>query len=269
MRLVLSILLLGSAATLVALESDIVSRYNQSHFPNVWHLSLWPTDLNLVPTLLSLVTGCVTALLAVVAIVALIIPRPNPRPKLNNLSFSLLCVVATSLSLASLIYSAAVSPAAVFSSFVSSTLTSLLSTTGPSTTVGLTPNGAGSHPKRETIQSFTCTIANTAKAFNQDATTLQLPTMSDTKDIIPTDFVRLCTESRASLAVAIVLLGIATIGLFVAASNWAAERKIERLRGEREVIASRHGSRDGKIGHDGVPESMVAAQGEKRAENFV
>ena len=66
--------------------------------------------------------------------------------------------------------------------------------------------------------------------------------MSNVKQLVPTGFTRICTESRAGLAVTIVLLGLGVIGLVVAGLSWATEHKIQRLRGEREVMASRDGS---------------------------
>ena len=74
---------------------------------------------------------------------------------------------------------------------------------------------------------------------------------------------KVCKESEATLIITIVLLGLACLGMAVVVCTWVTERQIERLRGEREVIASRHGSRDGKIDGAGMPESLVGAKQEK------
>lgn len=267
-RLAISVLLLATAATAIGLESDIIARYNHTHLATAWHLSLWPTDLNLKPTLLILAAGAITVLLSLIAVILALTPSPNPRIRLNNALFAVLCMTAAPLSLASLILSAVISPAAIFSSFVSRTITSLVTTTGPSNTVGLTPNGDTARPQRETIQSFTCAISNTARAFSDDASALRLPTASDNHSLVPSGFSHICKESRAGLAVMIVVFCLAVVGVAVAGWSWMVERKIERLRGEREVIASRTGSRDFKV--DGtdvpdVPESLVG----KRYSSYV
>lgn len=258
-KALLSFLLLGVATSLFGLEADILARYNRTHLSKAWELNLWPVDVNLKPTLLAVASGASVTLLAVSSVLITFIHGPNPRHTLENSVFSALSIVAMVLGLATIVLSAATTPAALFSTFISSTLTSLVSTTGPANTVGLTPNGHGSNPKRETIQSFTCTIANTAKAFNNDATTLRLPSLADTDRLIPTGFAGICTESRAGLALTVVLLVLAVFGLLVSAATFTLEKRIQRMRGEREVIASRHGSQDQKFGYPYVAESMVAA----------
>lgn len=60
--------------------------------------------------------------------------------------------------------------------------------------------------------------------------------------MVPAGFARVCTESRVSLGLVIGLLGVAVVGCVVAGLSWGVERKIERLRGEREVMASRDGN---------------------------
>lgn len=55
----------------------------------------------------------------------------------------------------------------------------------------------------------------------------------------------------------IVVLCVAVAGVAIAGWSWMVERRIERLRGEREVIASRTGSRDFKVDGTDVPESLV------------
>lgn len=261
-QLALSGLLFATAVAVVGVESDIVARYNRTHLAAEWHLSLWPTDLNVKPTLLLLITGAITTFLALITSIVAVIPSPNPRTQLNNRLFTVLCILATPLSLASLILSAVISPAAIFSTFVSNTITSLVTTTGPSNTIGLTPNG---NAQRETIQSFTCAISNTAKAFNSDASVLRLPTVSDSHTLVPSGFSQICRESNAGLAIMIVILILAVVGLAVSAWSWTVERQIERLRGEREVIASRTGSRDFKVDGTDIPESLVG----KREESAV
>ena len=263
-RLTLSVVLFAAAVSTTGLESEIIARYNRTHLSSEWSLSLWPTDINLKPTLLALTTGSLVTLLSLVAAVLAIIPGPNPRTKLNNVIFTLMSFVTVALSLTTLILSAIISPAAIFSSFISSTITSLVNTTGPSNTVGLTPNGNTSGVQRETIQSFTCAISNTAKSFNNDASILKLPTVSDSRSLVPSGFARICGESRAGLALIIVVLILSSFGLVLSAWTWAVERRIERLRGEREVIASRTGSRDFKIHGSDIPESLVS-RGDERA----
>lgn len=262
-RLLLSILLFSTAATVTGLTSDVVHHYNSTHLTRTLHLTLWPTDINLIPTLLALITSGTITLMALIATILVLVPSPNPRTKLNKTIFTLLCTLGTSSSLSTLVYNSIISPAAIFSTFVSSTLTSLVTTTGPSSTVGLTPNGQGPNPKAETIQSFTCTIANSAKTFNKDATVLQLPTVSSVSDLVPSGFSRICKENKAGLAILVVILGLSVIGLCVAVASWVIESKIERLRGEREVYASRHGSRDGKVDERNLPESLVGMRYEK------
>ncbi len=256
-RLFLSILLLAAGLAITALESDVLARYNKTHLGANWHLNLWPTDINLVPTVLTLIAGAITTLLALVVIATSLIPGPSPRTKLNNSLFTVLAGISTPLSLISIIVSGVLSPSAIFSNFVSSTLTSLVTTTGPSNTVGLTPNGAGGAPEAETIQSFTCAIANTAHAFNGDAQLLGLPSLSNSAQLVPSGFGKICTESKASLAIVIVLLAFSVIGCVVAGCSWAVERKIQRLRGEREVLGSRDGRR--------VAESLVGVPYEKHS----
>lgn len=242
-RLVISILLLALGVAVTVLQSRILYHYNVTHLSPQFALSLWPTDINLTPAILTLVTSSTTTLFALLSIVIHVLPSPQSRTTLANALFTILTtLIATPLALATLITSSALSPSAIFSSFVSSTLTALVSTTGPKSTVGLTPNGHGSSPKPETIQSFTCTIAKTATAFNRDAQALALPYLSDVNELVPSGFVRVCTESRASLGLVIGLLGVAVVGVLVAALSWAAQRKIQKLRGEREILTSRDGS---------------------------
>lgn len=85
--------------------------------------------------------------------------------------------------------------------------------------------------------------------------------MSDSSAFVPTGFAHICAESKAGLAVMIVVLGLGVAGLAVSVWSWAVERQIERLRGEREVIASRTGSRDFKIDGTEIPESLVGRNG--------
>ncbi|KAK5090197.1 hypothetical protein LTR05_000367 [Lithohypha guttulata] len=261
-RVVVTVFLLGASATLTGLNSDILAQYNRTHLSPAWHLSFWPTDLDLVPTHLSLSTGVITLFLAIVTVIIIALPSPNPRTTLKTAIFAPTCVLSTILSFTTVVYSATSSPAAIFSSFISKTLTSLVSTTGPANTVGLTVNGHGTSPKRETIQSFTCTISNTARAFNKDASLLQLPTLSDKNRFVPTGFGRICSENRASLAIVVVTLCVGAIGLVVAGCTWSIERRIERLRGERDVLASR----DGKVDGADVPESLVGMPEKGRDE---
>lgn len=131
--------------------------------------------------------------------------------------------------------SGALSPHAIFGTFVSSTITSLVTTTGPSHTIGLTPNGAGGSPKAETIQSFTCAISNTAGKFNGDAVTLGLPSLSSPLQLAPRGFGGLCGESKASAAVVICVVILALGGLGVAGWGWVVERGINKFRAERGV----------------------------------
>ncbi|KAK5083323.1 hypothetical protein LTR70_008160 [Exophiala xenobiotica] len=256
-RLSLSVLLFALGLTLTALESDILSRYNKTNLSADWHLGLWPTDLNLTPALLTLVTAIVTTLLALLTIVISLIPTPSPRTTLTNTLFTLLVGLATSLSFATIVVAGSLSPAAIFGTFVSSTLTSLVTTTGPAQTTGLTPNGHGVSPRAETIQSFTCSISNTARAFKSDAVTLGLPSLSDERQLVPSGFAHMCSESRAGLAVAVCVLGLAVVGVVVAGMSWMVERKIQGLRGEREVTGARDGA--------DVGESLGGVPYEKRA----
>lgn len=260
-RLVLSAFILAAAATLAGLQADILAQYYRTYLPAEWYLTLWPVDINLLPSFLILIAGGVGSLLSLSTVVVAAIRSPNPRTKLNNSFFTLLCGVTGPLSLAALIFASVISPAAIFSSFVSNTLSSLVTTSGPSHTTGLTPNFQGADAKRETIQSFTCAIANSAKAFHSNASVLKLPAGVDNGALAPSGFDKICKESKATLIVTIVLLAFASIGLVIATWTWAIEWQIERLRGEREVIASRHGSRQGsqsgKIDGAEVPESLV------------
>lgn len=267
-RLAISVLVLATAATLTGLQADILAHYYRTHLPTEWFLILWPTDTNLVPSFLTVITGGVATLLALSTIAVAAIRSPNPRTKLNNGIFTLLCGITAPLSLATLVVASVISPATIFSSFVSNTLSSLGTVSGPSHTIGLSPNPQGIGAKRETIQSFTCSIANSAKAFHSNASVLKLPAGVDNGTLAPDGFDKICTESKASLVATIVLLVFASVGLAVATWTWSIERQIEQLRGEREVVASRHGSRQGsqdaKIDGAGIPESLVGIHQEKQ-----
>jgi len=261
-RLALSILHFALGLTLIALQSDILSRYNKTHLSANWHLNLWPTDLNVTPTVLTLVTAVITTLLALVNISAFLIPFPTPSPGSNlttTTAFTLLISLTAPLSLVTIVVADTLSPTAIFSTFVSSTLTSLLNTTGPTHTTGLTPNGHGASPKAETIQSFTCSIANTAHAFNSDALALGLPSLSSEQELVPSGFTRVCGEERAGLVIVICIFALAIVGVVVPGMSWMVERKLRELREKREIVDRRAGA---DVGGDvgGMPYEKRAAE---------
>lgn len=74
---------------------------------------------------------------------------------------------------------------------------------------------------------------------------------------MPRGFAHMCSESRAGLAVAVCVLGLAVVGVVVAGMSWMVERKIQGLRGEREVTGDRDGA--------DVGESLGGVPYEKRA----
>ncbi|KAJ9664699.1 hypothetical protein H2198_000045 [Neophaeococcomyces mojaviensis] len=247
-RLILSFLLLSFAATITGLYADIVRHYHATHLPSAFHLNLWPTDLNLTPTLLTLATASIVTILSLIYILITALPAPVPRTKLSNGLFVGLTTLSLPLTIAALATSAALSPAAIFSTFINSAFTIATTKTGPSNTSGLSPAPHGAHAKSETIQSFTCQIVNTARAFNSDATTLQLPATSATSDLTPSGFTKLCTESRVGNGLIIALLVFEIMALGVVVVGLVVEKKIRNLRVQREVS-----SREG----ESMPESMV------------
>ena len=74
---------------------------------------------------------------------------------------------------------------------------------------------------------------------------------------MPNGFAHICAESKAGLAVMICVFGLAVVGAAVAAMSWMVERKIQRLRNERDVVVDRDRA--------DVPESFVGVPYEKRA----
>lgn len=74
---------------------------------------------------------------------------------------------------------------------------------------------------------------------------------------MPSGFGHICSESRAGLAVAICVFGLAVVGVLVAGMSWVVERKIEGLSGGRQVTGDRDGAN--------VGESLGGVPYEKRA----
>ena len=75
--------------------------------------------------------------------------------------------------------------------------------------------------------------------------------MSDARQLVPNGFEKVCREAKGGLAMLIVLLGLGVVGCVVAGLSWGVERKIQRCRGEREVLGSREGR--GGDGLGGMP----------------
>lgn len=251
-RTIISVLLLSFGATMTALNADIIHHYNATRLPSSFFLTLWPTDLNLTPTLLLLLCGAVVVLLSLVYIIVSAIPTPASRSALSNGVFTGLTTLSLPLTISIFTASAVTSPSSIFSTFVSNAL-ALTTTTGSSHTVGIPPAPNGLNVKRDTIQSFTCKMVNSARAFSADATQLKLSSNPANSNMVPTGFGRLCTESRVSYGLVIGMLALEVAALIVVVVSVLADRRIKNLRAQRDIA-----SRDG----NNVPESLVGEKTE-------
>ncbi|KIY02473.1 uncharacterized protein Z520_02612 [Fonsecaea multimorphosa CBS 102226] len=212
-RAVLAILSTATATAAVGCEGHVLHRYNSTHMGSKWHLPpLWPTDVDVRPTLAILISATLILLLSLSYLIVSLIPTPYSRTLLYNVLF-----FASSL-------------AGVILSIFAIPFNSLL--TNPT-----------SHHHRDSIQSWTCKFSHSASQFMTDAHSLQIPVYVTNGIPIPAGFKRLCMESEVSqgliaglLALEAVSMGVAVVGILLERSM--TNRRMQRYAEQNERQAA-------------------------------
>ncbi|KIW31158.1 uncharacterized protein PV07_02827 [Cladophialophora immunda] len=202
-RGVLSILTIATATAAVGCEGHVLHRYNRTHTSSNWHLPpLWPTDVDVRPTLAILISATLIIVLSLSYLIVSIIPTPYSRTLLYNVLF-------LASSLAGIILT-------VFAIPFNSLLTS-----------------PTSHHQRDSIQSWTCKFSRGASQFMADAHSLQIPVYVTNGIPIPAGFKRLCKESEVSQGLIAALLALEAVNVGVAVVGVLLERNMANRRTQR------------------------------------
>ncbi|KAJ9606011.1 hypothetical protein H2200_009860 [Cladophialophora chaetospira] len=205
-RFVLTSLVAAAALAAVACEGHVLQRYNSTHLGSSYHLPpLWPTNVDVRPTLAILISGCLIVAVSVVYLIVSLVPTPYSRTLFYNFLFlgtSITCLILTIIVLP-----------------FSEVLTDF-----------------GSHHKRESIQSWTCKFAHGAAHFMSDAHSLQLPIYVSSGMPIPAGFKRLCKESEVGQGFVAVLLALGVVSCAVAVVGLVLEKNMIKKRSERYAV---------------------------------
>ncbi|OAP64415.1 hypothetical protein AYL99_00387 [Fonsecaea erecta] len=199
----LAILTTATATAAMGCEGHVLHSYNNTHMGSKWHLPpLWPTDVDVRPTLAILISSTLILVLSLSYLIVSLIPTPYSRTLLYNLLF-----FASSL-------------AGVILSVFAIPFNSLL--TNPT-----------SHHHRDSIQSWTCKFSHGASQFMADAHSLQIPVYVTHGMPIPAGFKRLCMESEVSQGLMALLLALEVLNVGVAVVGVLLERSMTNRRTQR------------------------------------
>ncbi|EXJ66267.1 uncharacterized protein A1O5_10419 [Cladophialophora psammophila CBS 110553] len=202
-RCVLAGLTIATATAAVGCEGHVLHSYNRTHMGADWHLPpLWPTNVDVRPTLAILISATIITILYLIYLVVSLIPTPYSRTLLYNVIFLV-------SSLAGLIL-------CIFTVPFNSLLT----------------NPTSRH-HRDSIQSWTCKFSHGASQFMADAHSLQIPVYVSHGIPVPAGFKRLCMETEVSQGLIAGLMALEAVNVGVAAVGVWLERRITSRRTQR------------------------------------
>ncbi|KAH0837569.1 hypothetical protein FOPE_05162 [Fonsecaea pedrosoi] len=212
-RCTLAILTIATATAAVGCEGHVLHSYNKTHMGSKWHLPpLWPTNVDVRPTLAVLIAATLIIILSLSYVVVSLVPTPYSRTLMYNFLF-------LASSLAGIVL-------ALFAIPFNSILTNF-----------------ASHHQRDSIQSWTCKFSHGASQFMADTHSLQIPVYVSHGIPIPAGFKRLCMESEVSQGLIAGLLvleaasvGVAVVGVLLERSM--AKKRMQRYaeKGEKQTV---------------------------------
>ncbi|EXJ95075.1 hypothetical protein A1O1_00193 [Capronia coronata CBS 617.96] len=201
-RLALSLLTIASAVAAAGSVGHVLHKYNSTHLGSKWHLSLWPQNVDLRPTLAVLACACIIAAVSLAYVVFWVIPSPHSR----TLLYSLIFLGSSILGLALCVFAIPFNQALV----------------------NLT-----AHHRRESLQSWTCKFSDGAAGFNSDIHSLQIPVFTTNGVPIPAGFKRLCMESQVGTGLMIAVLVLEAASSGIAGMGILLEKRMAIARRER------------------------------------
>ncbi|EXJ90045.1 hypothetical protein A1O3_03113 [Capronia epimyces CBS 606.96] len=212
-RLGLALLTLGSATAAAGCAGHVLRRYNATHLASGWHLSLWPLNVDLRPTLAVVASAAIITAASLGYLVLWLIPSPHSRTLLYNFVFLGSSLVGVVLC--------------VF--------------TIPFNLILVNPS---SHHQRESLQSWTCKFSDGASRFNSDAQSLQIPVFATHGVPVPAGFERLCMEAQVGTGLMIAVLVLEAASCALAGVGILLEKQMTKARRERYANCEKgeHGS---------------------------
>ncbi|RMZ78382.1 hypothetical protein DV738_g3944, partial [Chaetothyriales sp. CBS 135597] len=207
-------LIIACAAGSVGTSAHILHSYNSTRSTDISPLlSLWPSNIDNRPVLVTLVPAAVICVLMLSYLLLAAIPSPHSRTRLLTYICLLTNAVTFVLSLTSLL----------FTTIVTYHVDSSPSTSSYS-------NSSSTNP-RHTILSFTCSFYHGPGRFHSASDLLQLPVFS--RIVYPAGFGRLCRESEASWGLMAAIAFLSFLGLCLFAIGFAFDVAINRERNAR------------------------------------
>jgi len=179
-RTALSVIITFAATAVLGCEAHSLIYYHQTHSFSKFWLFLWP-HIDLRPTHSLIATGAIITALAVLYTAVSFLPSPHPRTILLNALASIVAFIGLVSAISAVVFVARLPTPFIFDG----------SSYG------------------ETIHSWTCKWAAVGGEETQDG------------DIIsPSNFKRLCVETRVSFVLMCVLIGLETVFGAAAGLGW-------------------------------------------------
>ncbi|KAI1620494.1 hypothetical protein EDD37DRAFT_153353 [Exophiala viscosa] len=201
-RFTLVVLVIATSTAAIGCAGHVLHDYNVTSFGRHQYLPLWPTTIDIRPTLGILIPATIIVATSLVYLVLSLIPTPYSRALMYNVVFTGVSVVGVVLCLFAIPFN---------------TLR-----TDPST-----------HHQRDSLQSWTCKFSDGAAKFNSDALALQIPVYLSSGVPIPAGFKRLCMESKVSLGLIVAVFVLEVASCVVGGVGMMLEKKMHDARKAR------------------------------------